>query len=142
MVGEEGLEPSTFGFRDRRYYQLNYSPAVRGEGVEPSTHRGSKPPVLPFELTPNDKERVTGIEPVSPAWKAGAQGQYTKPAADACLESDVSILPLGHHFRDRAESRTALRPASRAKTIFSSGDVHCGGTLTTRSSCSHRILIP
>ena len=83
----KGLEPSTPGTTIRCSNQLSYthhiSVSMRGiaeqgfgtpEGIRTPGPRLSRPLLYPAELLAqiNKLERVTGIEPASPAWKAGA----------------------------------------------------------------------
>ena len=91
MGWEMGLEPTIFGTTIRRVNQLRYthhmkfsffSPAelARQEGLEPATYclEGSCSIQLSYWRI---MERVTGIEPASPAWKAGALAVVLHPQA-------------------------------------------------------------
>ena len=106
----KGLEPSTPGTTIRCSNQLSYTHHIyirtgrvltlRGENGTPE---GTRTPGLllrrqllyPTELLAHsDKlERVTGIEPASPAWKAGALAIVLHPRTPSAQIVSLYILP-------------------------------------------------
>src|ERR1700734_3711259 len=92
MAGAEGLELSTSGFGDRRSSQLSYAPKNPHQRQARVPHVGAPAVKSPSHIRPpgnavydgfaarpgknagtttKPMERVTGIEPAQPAWKAG-----------------------------------------------------------------------
>ena len=81
----KGLEPSTPGTTIRCSNQLSYTHHIccilapaecfgsgTPEGIRTPDPRLRRPLLYPTELLAHRMEQVTGIEPASPAWKAGA----------------------------------------------------------------------
>ena len=112
MAGAEGLELSTSGFGDRRSSQLSYAP-IR-TSTESAFHtlrcRMSRaPPVLMRFVRPlagagdagdGKMERVTGIEPAQPAWKAGTLPlSYTRSAGPPLRRNPVPRQGLATQSR-------------------------------------------
>ncbi len=88
-----GIEPTLSGMPYQRLAKLDHSPKrtplrvhMPEEGIEPPPS-DYKTDVLPFNYS-GDKERVTGVEPVSPGWKP-------------------SVLPIELHSRRTNEPWTS-----------------------------------
>ena len=76
-----GFEPTVSGTTIQRFNQLSYiHHMARQKGLEPLTYclEGSCSIQLSYWRI---MERVTGIEPASPAWKAGALAVVLHPQA-------------------------------------------------------------
>ena len=76
-----GFEPTLSGATNQRFNQLSYTHHMaRQKGLEPLTYclEGSCSIQLSYWRI---MERVTGIEPASPAWKAGALAVVLHPQA-------------------------------------------------------------
>ena len=73
MGWDEGFEPSIFGSTIRRFDQLSQSHHIvaRQRGLEPPTHGLEGRCSIQLSYW-HSMERVKGIEPSQPAWKAGA----------------------------------------------------------------------
>ena len=79
-----GLEPTTPGTTIRCSNQLSYTHRMAWlKGLEPLTYclEGSCSIQLSYWRINKTMERVTGIEPASPAWKAGALAIVLHPHA-------------------------------------------------------------
>ena len=96
-----GLEPTTPGTTIRCSNQLSYTHHVCPRGIlnadKIGTPEGTRTPGLllrrqllyPAELLARILERVTGIEPASPAWKAGALAIVLHPHALRKLSAHI-----------------------------------------------------
>ena len=71
------------------------SPLVRQKGLEPLAYclEGSCSIQLSYWRVSVKLERVTGIEPASPAWKAGALAIVLHPRAPSTQIVSLYILP-------------------------------------------------
>lgn len=82
MVRQRGIEPPALGLEVLCSIQLSYwRILVLAVGLEPTRYRYQRilsPPRLPIPPL-RHMERVTGIEPASPAWKAGALAVVLHP---------------------------------------------------------------
>ncbi len=119
----KGLEPSTPGTTIRCSNQLSYTHHIyirMGNLTKNGTPEGTRTPGLllrrqllyPAELLAqiNKLERVTGIEPASPAWKAGALAIVLHPHA----------LPQNRQLNDNStQSRQMSRKKSEKYNLFS-----------------------
>ena len=94
----KGLEPSTLGTTIRCSNQLSYTHHIKFAADGNGTPGGIRTPGLllrrqllyPTELLAQIKsvERVTGIEPASPAWKAGILPlNYTRMGASLSVSA-------------------------------------------------------
>ena len=102
----KGLEPSTPGTTIRCSNQLSYTHHIFSRRLprkELGTPEGTRTPGLllrrqllyPTELLAHKKvERVTGIEPASPAWKAGALAIVLHPHAPSAKSSALSYYHI------------------------------------------------
>ena len=108
----KGLEPSTPGTTIRCSNQLSYTHHISGitreaspqaalgemarqKGLEPLAYclEGSCSIQLSYWRVSVKLERVTGIEPASPAWKAGALAIVLHPRAPSTQIVSLYILP-------------------------------------------------
>ena len=106
----KGLEPSTPGTTIRCSNQLSYTHHIyirtgkvltlqgkmaRQKGLEPLAYclEGSCSIQLSYWRVSVKLERVTGIEPASPAWKAGALAIVLHPRAPSTQIVSLYILP-------------------------------------------------
>ena len=106
----KGLEPSTPGTTIRCSNQLSYTHHIhphgtaltprrgkmaRQKGLEPLAYclEGSCSIQLSYWRVSVKLERVTGIEPASPAWKAGALAIVLHPRAPSAQIVSLLILP-------------------------------------------------
>ena len=105
----KGLEPSTPGTTIRCSNQLSYThhmdihmgstddreKMARQKGLEPLAYclEGSCSIQLSYWRVSVKLERVTGIEPASPAWKAGALAIVLHPRAPSTQIVSLYILP-------------------------------------------------
>ena len=106
----KGLEPSTPGTTIRCSNQLSYTHHIyirtgrvltlqgkmaRQKGLEPLAYclEGSCSIQLSYWRVSVKLERVTGIEPASPAWKAGALAIVLHPRAPSAQIVSLYILP-------------------------------------------------
>ena len=106
----KGLEPSTPGTTIRCSNQLSYTHHIyirtgkvltlqgkmaRQKGLEPLAYclEGSCSIQLSYWRVSVKLERVTGIEPASPAWKAGALAIVLHPRAPSAQIVSLYIVP-------------------------------------------------
>jgi hypothetical protein len=146
LAGVEGLEPPASGFGDRRSSQLSYTPARRnGSNSEPATicaggvERGWRARCQE-PVTRGGLERVTGIEPAQPAWKAGALPlSYTRTActlAGTHAAGCLAVRRAAGQSPPRAvvgsvsvARKGARRPVSRVLSVsLRTRDGHSSGT--------------
>ena len=110
----KGLEPSTPGTTIRCSNQLSYTHHIccilapaecfgsgTPEGIRTPDPRLRRPLLYPTELLAHRMEQVTGIEPASPAWKAGALAIVLH--LHRALQNNVSLRII-------ARRRSAVKP--------------------------------
>ena len=120
----KGLEPSTPGTTIRCSNQLSYTHHISCTR-EPATYskksgtpEGTRTPgpllrrqlLYPTELLAHRKklERVTGIEPASPAWKAGALAIVLHPRLPPEEIVSLVIIPFWKNFVNINSEKTAI----------------------------------
>lgn len=112
MVGVAGIEPATFGVRDRCATNCATRQYLdRAQGIEPCLqvsktrvfpevpeHDAAHSPVSPPKGTlvmATASERVAGIEPALPAWKAGTLPlSYTRMVLPVGIEPTTNGLKV------------------------------------------------
>ena len=95
----EGLEPPASGFGDRRSSQLSYTPSAptQGSGGRRKNAGANLSSAGSAGGVKCRLERVTGIEPAQPAWKAGTLPlSYTRSVAMDTSDHGLVQGPAAH----------------------------------------------